>query len=72
MDYVLLTMSHDAAHPKRDLNFFSVAPMFSYQHLALLLSKVIPEMVDCKSIGNKQQEFIAVQVSQCKISSWFS
>ena len=72
MEYVLFTFSHDAAHPKRDLNLFSLAPMFSYQHLAPLLSKVTPEKVDWKSIGNKQQESVAVKVSQCKISSWFS
>lgn len=72
MEYVFLTFSHDAAHPKRDLNLFSLTSMFIYQHLAPLLSKVTPEKVDWISIGNKQQEFVAVKVSQSKISSWFS
>lgn len=68
MEYVFLTFSHDAAHPKRDLNLFSLAPMFVYQHLAPLLSQMTPEKTDWISIGNKHQEFLAGKVSQCKIS----
>lgn len=65
-------LSHDAAHPKRDLKLFFLAPMFIYQHLTSLFSKVTPEKVVWISICNKQQEFVAVKVSQCKIICGFS
>lgn len=46
--------------------------MFIYQHLTLLFSKVTPEKAVWISICNKQQEFVAVKVPQCKIIHGFS